>query len=461
MKALFNITAFVVAACSYTYGQDTTNVTILPFEEAIKIGLEKNVLLNTQKNQLYSSAARRTQAYANYLPGIQANASAQRTDGLQIDPLTGQGANLTSDQFYAQIQAGYVLFNGFNRSNTLKQNNDLFSAQTSFVKRSEQDAVFNITSQYLTVLLDQELLRIAQENLNAQKVVLEQMQGFVDVGSRAAADSYTQNAIVQNFQVSYLRAKITLENDRSLLAQTLQLDPSIPFRVVKPGWDNNNIEFFRSLTLDSLYNIALANREDLKQQNFLVDGAQHNMRANTSGYYPTLSAFVSYGSTYYASNRWEIFNDPSQKPDSFKDQFKDQNPQMAYGLNLTIPIFDRLVTRTNRAVGKVTYENAILTRDNTLKSIKIDVQRTFKNYQTAIESYNASLIQYEAGQLAFQTQEESYRLGIASQVALAQATQTFVVAQASRAQAEVTLLFQQMLLEYALGTLKVEDFTQK
>jgi outer membrane protein TolC len=88
---------------------------------------------------------------------------------------------------------------------------------------------------------------------------------------------------------------------------------------------------------------------------------------------------------------------------------------LSYGLNLTIPIFDRLQTRTNRVAGKVIYQNAILTRDNTLKSIKIDVQRTFKNYATAIESYQASLIQYDAAQLAFETQQESYKLGISAQ----------------------------------------------
>jgi outer membrane protein len=451
------LTGLLVLAGTAIFAQDTTKITILSFEEAIKIGLEKNVTLNTQKNQLYSAQARRTQGYAAYLPSMQAQAQAQRTDGLQIDPTTGAGANLTSDQVYGQLSANYLLFNGFNRHFTLKQNNDLFTAQSAFVERSKQDLVFNVTSQYLTVLLDQELLRIAEENLNAQKVVLDQVKGFVEVGSRAATDEYTQNALVQNFQVTYLRAKITLENDRALLAQTLQLDPSVAFTVVKPEWDVNNIDYFKGLSLDSLYNIALENRADLEQQNHLVEAAQNTMRANTGGYYPTLSLFANYGSQYYASNLWKIMEDPSRKPASFNEQFKRQNPSLSYGLNLTIPIFDRLQTRTNRVLGKVSYQNAILTRDNTLKSIKIDVQRSFKNYETAIESYQASLIQFDAAELAFQTQQESYKLGISAQVALAQATQVYVLGASSKAQAEVTLIFQQMLLEYALGTLKVES----
>jgi outer membrane protein len=85
----------------------------------------------------------------------------------------------------------------------------------------------------------------------------------------------------------------------------------------------------------------------------------------------------------------------------------------------------------------------------------------YNNYITALRSYNASEVQFQAGELALRTQQEGFILGAASQVELAQANETFVQAAASRAQAEVTLLFQQMLMEYALGTLNVDSFTER
>jgi outer membrane protein TolC len=92
-------------------------------------------------------------------------------------------------------------------------------------------------------------------------------------------------------------------------------------------------------------------------------------------------------------------------------------------------------------------------KDNLEKTIKIDVRRAYNNYMTAVESYEASQIQYRAGELAFRTQQESFILGISAQVAVALANQTFVQAASSKAQAEITLVFQKMLLDYALGTL--------
>jgi outer membrane protein len=447
----------LVSGVFVSKGQDT--LTVLTFEEAVKIGMEKNISLHTQRNQLFASQARKTQGYANFLPSINGNGFAQRTDGLQIDPTTGEAGNVRSDYIQGSVQANFMLFNGFNRINTMLQNNKAFSAQSNLLERTRQDVVYTVTSQFLQVLLDQELLRIAQENLNAQKALLDQIKGFVEVGSRAATDEYNQNALVENFRVIYLRAKMTLENDRSLLAQTLQLDPSIPFSVTKPTWQND-LEYFRSLSLDSLFQIAAKSRPDLKQQNDMVESSKYSVRAASSGYYPTVSLFASYGSTYYASDAWKL-NPNIPRPENFSTQFTDLNPALSYGINVNIPIFDRLQTRTNRVVAKVAFENARLTRDNLEKSIKIDVQRSFKNYETSIESYEASQAQFDAAQLALRTQQESYELGISTQVALAQANQVFVQAASSLAQAQVTLIFQQMLLEYALGTLRVETLFEQ
>ncbi len=83
----------------------------------------------------------------------------------------------------------------------------------------------------------------------------------------------------------------------------------------------------------------------------------------------------------------------------------------------------------------------------------------YNNYLTALESYDASQVQYRAGELALRTQQEGFLLVVSSQVELSQANQTYVQAAASRAQAEVTLIFQKMLMEYALGTLRIDDFS--
>lgn len=452
MKRLLLI-AFVLVAVQGVKAQDNREgQDVLTFEDAVNIGLKRNVLLNTQKNNLYLSEARKIQGIANFLPSLTANGFAQRGVGLQIDPTTGVGSNITADNIQGSVGANYTLFNGFNRLNTLRQATHAEDAQIAFIERTEQDVVYNVTNQYLQVLLDQELFRIAQETFKAQSVLREQIRGMADVGSKAEIDFYTQDAIVKNLEVVAIRAKVALDNDKALLRQLLQLELVDSFKVAKPNW-NASLEAVRDVSLDSLIKVALASRQDLKQQQLLVESFKYSMWGNTSGYFPTLTAFTSYGSTYFKSSA-------NPNPDSFHDQFYKLNPQLAYGLQIRIPIFDNLQTRTNRVTQKVTMRNTMLVRDNLMKTVQIDVQRAYKNYNAAVIAYKASLIQYEAANLALNLQKESYELGAATQVAVAQATQTYVQGLASKVQAEVTLLFQKVLLEYAMGVLKPEDYSK-
>jgi len=450
MKKSVIALALALGSIFISHAQEAVDTVRLTYREAVKIALENNLTLNQQKNNLIVRQVQRTQSIASFLPSIGIQGSARHTDGQQPNPDGGELMDLSVDNIDANVQANMVLFNGFNRINTLNQYSNQFRAQTSFVRRTEQDVVYNVTTQYLQVLLDQELLRIAREAHRVQNVVLNQLKEQVNLGARAAADMYTQDAQVRNLEVTALQARVTLENDKALLAQTLQLDPGIPVVLEFPSLENTmNI---RSMSLDSLYAVALANRQDLKQAEYQAKANLSAYKASVGGYFPTISLFAGYGSQYIST----LKSDPLYG--NFSNQFKTVFPSVSYGVNVSIPIFDRMATRTERVFNKVTYENSVLQRENLQKTIKIDVKQTYNNYLTALESYQASQVQLQAGELALRTQQEGLILGAASQVELAQATQTYVQAAASRAQAEVTLLFQQMLMEYALGTLDVDEF---
>lgn len=450
----FIFAAVLIAGCAHlSIARELTEDTVkLTYREAVKIALKNNLTLNQQKNILMARQVQKNQGISAFLPSLGIQGQASHTDGQQTNPDGGELLDLSVDNVSAQISANMTIFNGLNRINSLSQYSNQFRAQVSFVKRTEQDVVYNVTTQYLQVLLDQELLRIAQEAHRVQSVVLAQLREQVDLGARAEADLYTQDAQVRNLQVTALQSRVTLENDKALLSQTLQLDPGIPVELEFPRIENTaNVE---SLSLDSLYAIALANREDLKQAEFQVKANHFAYKASVSGYLPSVSLFASYGSQYIST----LKDQPVYG--TFGNQFGSVFPNFSYGVSVNIPLFDRGITRTNRVFDKMTYDNSVLQRDNIRKTIKIDVKQMYNNYRTAVESFQASEVQVRAGELALQTMQEGFRLGAASQVELAQANQTFVQAAASRAQAEVTLLFQQMLMEYALGTLRVDTFEE-
>jgi outer membrane protein len=423
----------------------TQTITNLTFEEAVKIGLERNVLLNQQKNQLVFNQAQKLNGIGNFFPSVNVTSTYQHQAGQQQNTTSGNLEDLSTDYFGSQINGNFTVFNGFRVINTMEQANTQLMAQGYLIKRSAQDIVSIIATQYLQVLLDQQLLKIAEENLKAQEVLLEQIQGFFDVGSRAITDVYTQDALTKSAKVLSIRARNALQNDKSTLAQTLQIDPSQEFEVDYPKLAEN-LSAYQNVSLDSLIAIALINRADLQQFTYQVKANRNALQVSSALFMPSISLFANYGSFYY-----------SLIPENFSSQFRTLNPSLSYGASLTIPIFNRFQNKTQRANAKMLYENSLLNKQNIEKTLKQDVLRAQNNLKNALENYESSLIQFQAGELALKTQQESFELGIAPQTTLAFANQTYILGVASKAQAEVTLLFQKVQMEYALGILVPED----
>jgi outer membrane protein len=106
---------------------------------------------------------------------------------------------------------------------------------------------------------------------------------------------------------------------------------------------------------------------------------------------------------------------------------------------------------------KVTYENAKLTTRAREITINGDVLRAYENFYNYKKNYATSLTGLEASKVAFTLEQERYNLGITSFVDMANANKTLVTAQTNTAQAKYRFLFQKILLDYATGTLKLED----
>ena len=441
MKACIGL--FFMATTILVAAQNPAQLT---FEEAVKIGLERNVTLKQQKNQLELNQVQKMAGYANFLPSINATSRFLRQSGQQPSAQTGDLIDLKTNNFNASLNGNLTLFNGFRTVNTIGQATNQLMSQSYLVKRSSQDVVSLVASQYLQVLLDQELLKIAEENVKSQTALFNQMQGFFDVGTRAITDVYSQDALLKAANVAFIRARNTLQNDKALLAQSLQLDLSQDFQVAYPTF-KSDFGSYDKMSLDTLVEIAIANRADLEQLRYQVKANQFFHKSLSSNFIPNISIFASYGSFY-----------SSVIPLEFGTQFNTLNPSLSYGATLTIPIFNRFTNKAQRMGAEVLYKNSELNRQNLEKTVKNDVQRARANLINAIENMDASQAQFQASELALKTQQESYELGISNQVALAQANQVYVQGASSKAQAEITLLFQRILLDYSLGILKADEF---
>jgi outer membrane protein len=376
------------------------------------------------------------------------------------------------------------LFSGFSRINTIRQYKNQLDAQSYYVNRTSQDVINTVSTQYLQVMLDVELIKIAKQNFEALEKQLEQVKEQVNLGSRSQVEEYNQDALTKGAELKYVQAEINMNNDKALLTQTLLLDPFEQYDVENPNWDLNDLGFDKIDAVE-LAELAKKYRGDYQRAVKNEAALKFSSRAAKGSMLPTLYAFGAYGSAYnfqhgvpdsihYTSpliikdlnavsgyslseqTSSERISNP-EKPRPFSDQFRKNNVYKQYGLQLTIPLFNGLQTHTTYVQQKVLYENSKLTTRNAEVQVKNDVLRAVRNMEGAKKAYSVSIDQLKAADLAFQFETERYNLGVTTFVDFTNANRVLVQAQTDKAQAEFKLVFQKILLQYAVGTLKPED----
>lgn len=424
----------------------------LTFKEAVKMGLNKNVDLNQQKNLLVSTGVDKTAGLFAFGPSVSLNGNTGRNDGNSFNQQQGRVINGVLDFTSASVDASMPLFRGLNVVNNYRAASNLHEAQMHLVNRTQQDVIRDVARQYLTCLLDERLAWIAEKNLETQQQQYTQIAAQVEAGSRAEVDLKNQEYQVKNANLLLLRARNTLRNDKALLAQTLQLDPTIPFELVEPAW---SVHDFSGLTLEELYAVAAERRSDLERARHAEQANQFAFQARKGGFFPSVTAFASYGSRYNYIHPSGSLPDPGNR--SFDQQFWGDNTQLTYGLSFTIPIHNAFATRSNVVRSRVQYENAKLQTENLEITVKSEVMLAYQNLKDAQAAYEAAAAQLEAAETTHSLERERYNLGISDIVALTQANQALTRAQGDYESARYTLMFQELLINYATGTLKFED----
>ena len=421
--------------------QDTLK---LNFRQAVDLALEKNLEYQIQKNNFEITQKEKQVAMFSHLPSVGITSNLARQSGQQFQQIEGEivVTNVTNDIVSGNLNMNMPVYNSGRRILDTQSAKLALEAGEKGLGRARQQITFDVARLYLQVLLDQELLRIAQENLDNQKEVLRQIEGFVQAGLRTYSDQYNQQSEVARVESVKLDAEIALENDLWSLTEYLQLDPGIVPELEAVDPENGSREF-EGAGVSELYEIAVANRDDKLQQTLLKNSYKKDMQAFKAMLFPRVNAFYNYG-TFFTSLDGR----------SLREQFLKIYPQNTLGFSLAIPIFSNFQTRLDITRAKAQYQNQVLREKSMDRKVYQDVKLAHQNYQAALRKEINTRVQVLAAKEASTAVQERFRLGLSTFVDLATANQQLVRSQADQAQAVYTLYFQDILMKYALGTLE-------
>lgn len=417
----------------------------ITFDEALRLALRRNPLILQAANQRMRSEISLASAHSNFLPDFNLSLSGSRDYGRNFVFDEGRVVDQTTHYLSSSLSASINLFNGFRDVHTVTQARAQVAASELNETRQRETVLFNVASAFLALIEAQEQVRIQEENLTAQRALLNQIEAFVQVGTRPVADLYQQQAQVAAAELELINARRNQQLQEANLIQLLQLDPFGTYEFVAPAVDTLALRA-PSYEVQTLLQVAFERRTDLQAFEEQLRAAEYGVRIAHATYWPNIALRLSYGSSY-----------TDLAPLSFEEQFFNRNRRGSIGLSLTFPIFDRFTTRHNVQRARVEVENTRVQLQQLRQEIATQVRQAFLDYETAWQQYQTAQFQLQAARQALEANQERYNVGSATLVELSQARATFVRAESDLVRARYTLLFRQKLIDYYAGTLDLED----
>ena len=451
-KRILAVLSVVLLLSGTVFGQTAQVITL---EDAIRIALENNYLLKQAENNLDLADESIRNEMADFLPSLSTNFSGNRTTGQQfIFERFNEGLNpfvdVTSQSFSGNMSANIAIFNGFENIISLRQSQQTQLSREESLQRAREQLIFDTAIRFLQVILENELLEIAKENLVTSQSQLEQVQAQVEVGSRPAVDLYNQEATVANDELTITQRENTLALNKLLLVRTLQIDPVDEYEFVVPeineNKDFNNIE---SVSLRGLIDQAMMTRSDLKSEEASIKSLEFQLLNARAALLPRINGSASISSRY--SDQYTNPGDGIKV--SFSDQFFDQQVNRSLGISISIPIFQNYNRLYNIQSNRVQLKNAELNLENTKLQIVQEVTQAYNDYINYLKQKESTEKSLFASEKAFETQQERYNVGASTLIELSQAQTNYVSAQSNYKQSIFNLIFQEKLLDFYLGKL--------
>jgi len=428
---------------------DTTQIA---FNEAVRIALDQNTDIKRAQAGASEANVQVQAEWMDFAPNLDITSDLSRRFGRNFSQVTGDFTTRSTDFFNLSGRSSITIFNGFENVASLRQANDQARASEQDLRRTRREVVFTVMEQFIALVESRENVRVRREALQARRQQLQQIQEFVDAGSRPVSDLYQQQADVADAEQQLLQAKREREVNRTRIIQTLQLNPRRAYTFSVPEVQEGALGE-KTYELSALIDEAFANRLDLEVAKQERRAAEHGIQSAQSSYYPSLSVGGSYGTDWTSRGRIPDPNNPNEFiTPSFSNQL-DNNRGGGISLSLNIPIFDRLQRNTQVERAQVQAQNAEYALQDQRQQVALQVRQAYLDYQNAVQQLEAANKRLRAAEQARTATQERYNLGSASIVELRNANSDYVDAASQQVRARYNLLFQQEQIDYHVGRL--------
>ena len=354
----------------------------------IQIGICNNPKLNRDYMSVKASEAAVGMAKSDYLPTIDATASASKS----TSKFEG-GPRETTSPYSGNIGLKWLVYDFGARGATTDQMQAYLNSDSFKYSAALHDTVLAINQAYFDYLSNQEVLKSAQETMKSYEKSFEETSKRYKLGMAALSDKLLAQTTYKKSELRVIEAENTLKKSGATLATLLNLPTDTEFKLTIPPKDKDITAISTDMTVGQMMEEALKLRPELKSAESQEDAAQYGIDIAKAGHYPSLSATANAGYNDY----WKG-NDPYRVSGSA-------------GLSLSVPLFNGFRTTYNVAKARYQYAQAQQTTVETQDTVKKEVFNAYQDYQTAVSSYKVNQEVLESAKESERVSFKSYKAG--------------------------------------------------
>ena len=422
-------------------------------EKCINYAKEHNIDLQLRKLDAEVQANNTKQSKYDLLPNL--NGSAGYTFGFgRTKNVDNTFENNNSQTGSLGLSSNLTLFNGFQKLNTIKQNELDLEANLQDVEKAKEDLALNVASLYLNILFNKELLQVAQEKLKVTNLQIKRTEALVEAGTLPKGTLMEQTAQAAREELEVVNAANSLDLALLDLAQLLDLEETKDFDIEIPELPVLNAT--RSMVSpESVFINALEFRPEMKAAKYRLESSERGLIIAKGQRTPSLSMSGSWNSGYN-KNLSETSLDDAGEPIIIRKEMKlsDQLELLeskSFGFNLSIPIFNGGTVNRNISNAKININRYKLNLENSKNALRKEIQQAHANARAAMNKYFSSESAVSSTEEAFRYTEEKFNLGLVNSVDYNQEKNNLFKAKSDLLQAKYEYIFMAKILDFYNG----------
>jgi outer membrane protein len=406
--------------------QDTLTV-----EQAVQRVLQTHPAIEQALANIRAGEARTSQASSANLPEVTTEAVYAHIGPVPefSFPVLGSFVLAPADNYDAHVAGRYTFYDFGKTSATIDLSRSRVQTSRDAMELTKTNLSLQTIRVFYTIVLLRKSLQVQDEQIEALNQHLSVTQKRVETGTATNFDVLTTQVRVAAAQNQKVEIQNSLQKQEAILRQLLNL-PTNSLPMIQGSFQQTQV----SLNVDSLSQLALQQRTELKLAHDAEQSAQRQKELNSLGNMPTLKVSLVYGlKNGYEPNIYPV------------------RGNWVWGAQAQVPIFDggRVSHQEEEAQATVQAEQAH-GRD-VEQQIRSDVEQVVADVQAAVSKVQISEVQVRQAHEAVTIARKQYETGSITNLDLLDAETAESAAKLMNLQALYRFIVSKYDLDRAIG----------